>query len=237
MREARSPIAPQPAARNPWGAGSRGTAEDLERVRFVTRNFGRLQGLRGKIPLGLALLLCGVGEILPYPFGYKLALALLPGPFLIQFLAKRYYLRRFGQVEGPDVKSRIGRKMRLAAAAALLGWIFGHMFAHVSPLRDPRTFYVGCGAALIWLWTEMGRGPSLLYYPILASLALAVGAPSRTFGYLLPPMGRLGPCCIFVGFTLLLAGLLDHRQLVRAVARFARPAEELDHETLAEEAR
>jgi hypothetical protein len=64
---------------------------DLERIRFITRHFNDLQGLRYGVPLGLILLSWG-GPLLLRAAGAVGALALALG-------ARRYYRRTFGAVE------------------------------------------------------------------------------------------------------------------------------------------
>jgi hypothetical protein len=64
---------------------------ELERIRFVTRHFNDLQGLRYGVPLGLVLLGWGSPGLL--------RAGLLLGAFLLILGAKRYYRRTFGEVE------------------------------------------------------------------------------------------------------------------------------------------
>jgi uncharacterized membrane protein len=64
---------------------------DLERIRFITRHFNDLQGLRYGIPLGL-ILLCWTGPPL-------LRAAGVAGALLLAFGARRHY-RTFGAVQG-----------------------------------------------------------------------------------------------------------------------------------------
>ena len=65
---------------------------DLERIRFITRHFNDLQGLRYGVPLGL-ILLCWEGPPLLRAAGFGAALLLALG-------ARRYYRSSFGAVEG-----------------------------------------------------------------------------------------------------------------------------------------
>jgi hypothetical protein len=155
------------------------------------------------------------------------------GVFLLMRRVNPYY-RRLGLVERPTTNYLATPWPRMVAAIALMGW-YAWMLAH--PPHDPRCLYVGVGGVLIWLWFDMGRSLSLLYYPVLGLLVLAVGAPNRTFGYLLPAMGSAAMGNIFVGSVVLLVALLDHRQLVVALARFPTPAEEPEDSALAEETR
>lgn len=69
---------------------------DLDRMRFVTKNFGNLQGLRYLVPLGLVLL--GWAEA---RHAYQAVLFL--GAFLLMAAARRYYRGSFGEVERPQM--------------------------------------------------------------------------------------------------------------------------------------
>ena len=73
---------------------------DLERIRFVTRHFGELQGFRRLVPVGL-LMLSGAG--LTSFTGWPVALlrvALFAGACLLLLGAGRYYRSTFGETEG-----------------------------------------------------------------------------------------------------------------------------------------
>jgi hypothetical protein len=77
---------------------------DLDRIRFVTRHFYDLQGLRYWVPLGLVTL--SVGGTTYFANGpWKLLRAgLLLGAFLLALGARRYYQRNFGEVEQQPVQ-------------------------------------------------------------------------------------------------------------------------------------
>ncbi|HKI03399.1 MAG TPA: hypothetical protein VKK31_15575 [Thermoanaerobaculia bacterium] len=67
---------------------------ELERIRFVTRHFNDLQGLRYEVPLGLIALGLGGATLL--------RAALFLGAFLLLLGARRHYRNSFGEVEeGP----------------------------------------------------------------------------------------------------------------------------------------
>jgi hypothetical protein len=70
---------------------------DLERIRFTTRHFNDLQGLRYEVPLGMAAL--GGGLALLGWGGPLLLAAGLLGAFTLWLGAKRYYASTFGAVE------------------------------------------------------------------------------------------------------------------------------------------
>ncbi len=75
------------------------TTRDIDRIRFVTRHFRDLQGLRTLVPLGLLLLAYGAMDAFPFRWVLCLAAAL----FLIAWGMMRrlgaYYQRTFGEVE------------------------------------------------------------------------------------------------------------------------------------------
>jgi len=67
------------------------TARDLDRIRFVTRHFNDLQGLRYWVPVGLITLGWGGSTLV--------RAASLLGALLLALGAKRYYTHNFGAVE------------------------------------------------------------------------------------------------------------------------------------------
>jgi hypothetical protein len=71
----------------------------LDRVRFVTRHFNNLQGLRYWVPLGLITLSGGGTTYFTSRPLVLLRAELLLGGILLMFGARRYYRRTFGQVE------------------------------------------------------------------------------------------------------------------------------------------
>src|SRR5579864_4147796 len=83
------------------------TATDLDRIRFVTRNFQRLQGLQAPVPIGLLNLVMG-GLLVVF---HRRPVPISPTRFVCLFMAsavgiavllsrtRRYYAKRFGEVE------------------------------------------------------------------------------------------------------------------------------------------
>jgi hypothetical protein len=72
---------------------------DLDRIRFVTRRFNELQGLRYQVPIGL-MTLSVAGA--PLRSGWPLAIlraVLISGGLFLLLGAKRYYRTTFGEVE------------------------------------------------------------------------------------------------------------------------------------------
>lgn len=74
-------------------------SRDLDRIRFVTRHFNDLQGLRYAVPLGLIAL--GVGGLIHFanrPLAYLPAVLFLPALGLLLW-SRRHYRRAYGEVE------------------------------------------------------------------------------------------------------------------------------------------
>jgi hypothetical protein len=73
-------------------------SQNLDRIRFVTRHFNDLQGLRYLVPIGLITL--SVGGMIHFASWPVLLLGLIAvGAFLLMFVARRYYRDAFGAVE------------------------------------------------------------------------------------------------------------------------------------------
>lgn len=71
----------------------------LDRIRFVTRHFNDLQGLRYWVPLGLLTLSLGGTVYFDNPGFLILRAVLLLGAFVVAARARRYYKDTFGEVE------------------------------------------------------------------------------------------------------------------------------------------
>ncbi|HEX3526753.1 MAG TPA: hypothetical protein VH988_06780 [Thermoanaerobaculia bacterium] len=233
--------------------------QDLDRIRFVTRHFHDLQGLRSLVPIGLIALTAGgvAGAASP-------ALLLLAAvPFLAAVLllagAGRYYRSAFGEVEVPRVRAAAepyalsvfnpagstpwldsspqaissGRRlptilMMAPAAFAVFQLLFwppwiklnsvviydgADSFVPMSPsafgtLSAP-LLYALCGSLFLGLWLLRQRRLSQSYHLALGALLLGL-VP-------LPGASPLWVALLLCGSALVLAGLLDHRQLVRAL--------------------
>jgi hypothetical protein len=79
------------------------TTRDLDRIRFVTRHFNDLQGLRYWVPVGLLTLsVGGTTYFANRPF-LILRAAFVLTAFLLFFGARWYYRRTFGEVERQPV--------------------------------------------------------------------------------------------------------------------------------------
>jgi hypothetical protein len=72
---------------------------ELDRIRFVTRHFNDLQGLRYWVPLGLITLSLGGATYFQRGAFVLLRLGLFAAAVLLSFGASRYYRHAFGEVE------------------------------------------------------------------------------------------------------------------------------------------
>lgn len=228
---------------------------DLERIRFVTRHFGELQGFRRLVPVGL-LMLSGAGltSFTGWPV-VLLRMALFAGACLLLLGAGRYYRSTFGETEGllaepvADLSSLLltaegpAQQPRPVIPAVprflLIGGLACAVFILFQLLFWPPWITIGsevvywsgnpemtrtmliqmiyglCG--LFFLGTSWSRGQHLFQSYLLG------------FGFLLSGLSALAPrlapaavsfemALLVCGSSLVLAGLLDHWQLVRVLS-------------------
>jgi hypothetical protein len=206
---------------------------DFERIRFVTRNFHNLQGL-WVAWLGLFVVLYEVHAVLwsysiPYQSGLSddtrgILYVIDPIVMILAFTfvwirLGVYYRERFGVVQA---KSRPG-----------LGLVFGFfLITSGLPLSAGQRLYFVVGLS----WFVVGVCRPQMDRVALGLGILALGA-LKSF---LPDLVDFEPFAIFLcGTATLVAGLLDHRLLVRTLgpALDPEPASELEHAEAAEVAR
>lgn len=221
---------------------------DLERIRFVTRRFGELQGYRRLVPVGLlALGGAGLGSLA----GWLLLLpaALLAGACLLFAGAGRYYRSTFGEVEpAVEVSSLLltvdGPAQRLQPAIPLVPrvlvigglacavfilfqlllwppWItIGSEVVHWS--GDPamtramliQMLYGLCGLFFLGTWWLREQRLSQSHHLGLGLLLSGLAALAPWF---VPAAVHFGAALLLCGSSLIAAGLLDHRQIVRVL--------------------
>jgi hypothetical protein len=233
---------------------------DFDRIRFVTRHFHSLQGLRHLVPLGLITLSAAAC----FTKGPLLFLGAVPflGACLLLLGAQRYYEHTFGQAEpqqaprpaaatsGVSIYNSAGpapwlesppspistwqRTVLLIALAPVLFLLFQNLIAppwvtFPSGMTLPRPFEV----------PAFGAFPALLLYALYGSLFLSIWLLQERrlsqsyhlgFGVLLlgfsaasaPPWAAPLLC----GSAMILAGLLDHCRLARALGPAVQESEE-----------
>lgn len=133
------------------------TTRDLERIRFVTRHFHNLQGLRYWVPLGLLTLSVGGTTYFENRPFVILRAAMAVGAVLLFFGARLYYRRAYGEVERQPV---------LPAAAVSTVSIFSPA-GPTQRLESPqmmapaaRSFLITMGAAFAFFLILQAISPS-----------------------------------------------------------------------------
>jgi|SRR6185369_3057861 len=231
--------------------------QDLDRIRFVTRHFHDLQGLRFLVPAGLLTLSAGAVTGVTNPLLLSVQVLSFLAAVLLAARAGRYYSRSFGEVEAPaerpvaapyalsifspagstpwldsspqaiPLRRRLPMILMMAPAAfvlfQLLFWppwiklnstVIFDSYDSLLP-TSPAAFEafsvpliaVLGGSFLLGLWLLRQLRLSQIHHLVLGALLLGLATqPVYTWVMLL-----------LCGSAIVLAGLLDHRQLVRAL--------------------
>jgi hypothetical protein len=198
--------------------------KDLNRIRFVTRNLNELRGLLNAV-YGMLLVAIGCAyELLGRPRGGVLYLPLLLALWGFERRAKSYYRTRFGEVE-PRRNRTSAWNTNLWVAAAL----FPASWTPDVPTFDS-TLYIYTLAVLGFLckWAKLGAPRSGIHYPVLGALLFGLAAWSAPAG------GGLASAWILCGSAWVLAGLLDHRLLVRTLPPLPAAVQKLEPAAQAE---
>ena len=212
---------------------------DFDRIRFVTRHFGDLQfGLRFLVPLGLILLLSGLVSYFDSAILLVLELAVCGGAvFFVMFRSKLYFQARFGEVEQlpAPVSAEVKTMLALGLALIIVTFLF---VGSIYGISDPtvRLQYLLYGSMFLTRWISMEHRLAQGYHLVFGALLLGL-ATSGAFPALVLPawvLSHHGIAPILSGSAMVLAGLLDHRQLVRTLKPLEALAE--GSETIAVEA-
>ncbi|HXO21512.1 MAG TPA: hypothetical protein VOA87_16490 [Thermoanaerobaculia bacterium] len=190
------------------------TDQNLDRIRYVTSHFHHLQGLRWKVPLGLYLIQCpwdgslsiwGVSIWDSKWFGSFVYWAFCLSPVILAIASPLYYRRRFGLVYRKAKAARYLRFLIGTLVVALTALDFFNEFLFV------RLVYLSVGGAFLGTWLRRGRPRLQEHYAVLGALLLGASMLDRD---------RYGMNFFWiVGTALILAGLLDHWQLLRTLKR------------------
>jgi|HubBroStandDraft_3_1064219.scaffolds.fasta_scaffold09402_6 hypothetical protein len=209
--------------------------QDVERIRFVTRHFKGLRGLADRFPRGLMLVVMGLSNLLLEQLTGNqskgmvvvVATAMFGGCYFLMRRARSYYRQRFGEVEQriganplalsslfiaapADTPERVlasRRRLRGAIVAAFaLGTLLFFGAAGFSRATTGRYLLLFCGVEQAAIWLARDRHRSQLHHLALGALLLACAVPGPS---------RDGSWQVLAGACWMLAGLLDHRQLVR----------------------
>jgi hypothetical protein len=189
------------------------TPEDLDRIRFVTRNFQRLQGFRRTALMGLGYLTLG---FLGVPSQPLLWLLLTAGAYL-HVLASRDVLARFGEVES---KPTMRNDLILLVSLLVLAFAFEELAKRGLYPRDLHAYAL---AALFFLvhffWLFGGPRRYVRHYLVLGALFLVAALPGRPLATFLLGLDRHRQGLVLFGLASILAGLLDHQLLVRSLGQ------------------
>lgn len=180
--------------------------EGLGRIRFVTENYERLQGLR-RLPLALCVAAVGILVYLDMDLAYvAVAVVMIYPAVFAEWTVGRFYERRSGRV-----RSRV-RPTDYVFWAVLIGLVF---FDDSPGDGSGRSFVLAlggvvCGAYVLGaFWPREKWRRITAYWPAIAALVVATGLLSAS-GVVTP-----GPFIAVLGISVSVGLVLDHLLLVR----------------------
>ncbi len=196
--------------------------QDLDRIDFFTRHFQDLKGLQILVPMGMMCVLQGTTPLLhrlPVILGSMCIAGWFAVAMLLMFGSKRFYRRLLGEVQVRR-ETTVGEWLPVLVVAAIAA---AYLLATHS-LSLVRGLNLTYGSVLLGYWLGREMRVSQLYHLLLGSLLLgiAVLAPGDS------PLVRQPETYTLCGISWILAGLLDHRQLMRTLGRFPLSSLEAD---------
>ena len=198
---------------------------DLERIRYVTENYERLQGLRA-VTTGVVLVLFGIvlSAGLPMRFtGFWTLQALLWGAVVLAMLllpvwVRSYYERRFGQARS---RWRGLSRYEVMGMLLVLAFVYGLLAANQFYGEGAEQFLssvapgVYFGGLLVYEWWPK-RSWLTAYWPVLAAV-VAGSSPLLSLAAQISGWQLLLPMIAILGIASIIGGLLDHLLLVRTM--------------------
>lgn len=183
--------------------------DNLARVRYITRNFDALQGLK-MVPFGLFFLTMGAGW-LGEQGDLSLSLPAFVLTLLVYWLIGRYYTRNFGRVNSE--RSNLVNNFILPLAVILILWVAAAV-DYWMPL--PVSIFGLTLAVILFVWWWLQEQRTRIHYAVMAGLIALIS---------LAPLGGIQegwsiiqqPGTIFyllVGAIFVIGGILDHLILV-----------------------
>jgi hypothetical protein len=197
---------------------------NLDRIGFVTRHFKDLQGLRIMVPLGMNFLILGLRTWIAQRSAALALLwmaALFTAEMLLMSRSGRYYRRIFGDVD-MKIPITLGEwlpMLVLTPSGLLFLWAVGS-------LSWGRAICLYFSSALLAAWYRREFRWFTSYYLVFGVLLLVVAV--------LAPVGEKVAFDL-CGISMIVAGLLDHWQLVHTLGKL--PPPDLDEVAAAEVAR
>lgn len=181
------------------------------RVRYITRNFDALQGLK-MVPFGLYFLAMGAGW-LGKQGDLSLSLPAFVLTLLVYWLTGRYYTRNFGRVNSE--RSNLVNNFLLPLAVILILWVAA---AIDYSMRLPVSVFGLTLAIILFFWWWLQEQRTRIHYAIMASLIVLISlAPLAGIGegwLIIQPPGTVFH--LLVGAIFVLGGILDHLILVKS---------------------
>lgn len=189
--------------------------KDLEKARFITKNYQALQGLV-LVPLGGFMVIFGIGRLLGIP-GFQqgdcsLMLIAFPIVIALTLAARKYYRQRFG-----EVRRETSKKESWLVLGSVGGWFLLSMLDMTLLGNLPVSFTMLGFALFFAMIAYASDGRRLHYYFLAAGLVFIAFLP------LLDVVGKMDLFSgqwhgnLFVGAVLIIGGLLDHRLLVHTL--------------------
>lgn len=180
-------------------------------VRYITRNFDALQGLK-MVPFGLFFLAMGAGW-LGEQGDLSLSLPAFVLTLLVSWLISRYYTRIFGRVNSE--RSNLVNNFLLPLAVILILWVAA---AIDYSMRLPVSVFGLTLAIILFFWWWLQEQRTRIHYAIMASLIVLISlAPLAGIGegwLIIQPPGTVFH--LLVGAIFVLGGILDHLILVKS---------------------
>jgi hypothetical protein len=213
---------------------------DLDRIRFVTKNFANLQGLRYLVPLGMMVLSCAGFSSWPLvPLRSVLflgAFALMIGepaqqPLVVSELSYSSIYNHIGPaLRLPPTIPVVLRFLLLGLLALAVFVLFQFLFWSPWVVSDSglvwtgssataRTFFIQSiyflGGALFLGLGWLRGGSVSKSYPL--ALGILLSGLSVLSPYFVPAAVHFRIALLMLGSSMVLAGLLDHWQLIRTL--------------------
>jgi hypothetical protein len=201
-------------------------AQDLDRIRFVTRHFHDLQGLQ-RVGTGLAMLAGAIGFAIGGPLGLAPIVVGGAAGIWLSWRARSYYTRQFGQVERRKMNplSPRGQRVLLLVLFVFLPsyLAMASYFQQLmpSPVATARFLCLGCGALSIRVWWRQGSRLCQAHYLVFGFLCLGLAAPVDALRPIQLILSRREGVWLLLGAFHLVTGLFDHLVLVRTMTRLS----------------
>jgi len=208
--------------------------QHLDQIRFVARHYQDLQGLRNLVPTGLCAIGIGVSFLRPASLldprafvvsiaEFFLCLAIGVGGLRLWLSAKSYYRRAFGEVERRPVSQVLLNSVVELGVTVVLFYL---AFRAVVSFGTVRSTFIAYGSWLLGRWVWMEGRLSQAHYLVLGALLVGIGAPGPLSAFFRTDLASRGIAQILCGTALVLAGLVDHQQLVRIMGQLPAPSRE-----------